>query len=420
VGAPKRLAAIAALCLAATGITTASATAQTTATQPTVLYASPHGTGTTCSKTEPCGLNAAKSRVEQLNKHMTADIDVDLYGGTYHAPLTFGPKDSGTDGYTVTWQAAPGQHPVISGADQIIGFTRYDGSIYRARVSATEASTGGQQLFVNGQRAELAQSDGPPPGLQVTSTGFYTTDDAYAEFTHQSQIQVVDNSDWKHESCPVQSITPATGGGSDINVLPSCWEANNLDVPNLGFPYNGSGLPAMDSISYVEDAYELLTQPGQFYLDKTSRYLYYIPEPGQNMATVNVELPTEQDLLTLQGTPGHLAPVNQNAPGTTYTGDSWQDYTDRNLGDLDNDIEATTDNGDSVSYTFTGTGLEVLAETYDDEGSFDAYVDGTQDTSQNFTEDTSGSTRLAQQVVYSVQGLPQGTHTVTLVKTGGT
>ncbi len=73
-----------------------------------------------------------------------------------------------------------------------------------------------------------------------------------------------------------------------------------------------------------------------------------------------------------------------------------------------------------MSYTFTGTGLEVLAETYDDEGSFDVYVDGKQDTSQDFTENTSGSTRLAQQVVYSVQGLSQGTHTVKIVKTGGT
>jgi hypothetical protein len=415
VGTPRRLAAIAALCLAATGITTASAAAQT-ATQPMILYASPHGTGMTCSKTEPCGLNAAKSRVEQLNRQMSANINVDLYGGTYHAPLTLGTKDSGSHGYIVTWQAASGQHPIISGADRISGFARYAGDIWRAPVSAAAASDGGQQLFVDGQRAELAQSAGAPAGLQVTSTGFYTTDSSYASFTNQSQIQVVDNSDWKHESCPVQSITAASGGGSDINILPSCWDANNLNVPNLGFPYNGSGLPAMDGISYVEDAYQLLTQPGQFYLG--DHYLYYIPRPGQNMATADVELPVQQSLLTVAGTPGHLTPVNQNA--ASYTGSGWTYYADRGLGDLGNDIEATTDNGDSVSYTFTGTGVEVLAETYDDEGGFDAYVDGKQDTSQSFTEDTSGSTRLAQQVVYSVQGLPRGTHTITLVKTGGT
>ena len=72
-----------------------------------------------------------------------------------------------------------------------------------------------------------------------------------------------------------------------------------------------------------------------------------------------------------------------------------------------------------MTYTFTGTGLEVLGETYQDEGSFNVYVDGKQDTRRSFTENTSGATRLAQQVVYSVNGLGHGSHTVKIVKTGG-
>ena len=424
-GTPKYILVFAGLCLAAGGftVTAGTAAAASRANPPVVLYASPGGTGTACGAASPCGLAGAKARVEQLDRTMTADIDVDLAGGTYRVPdgFTLAPADSGSNGHDVVWQAAPGQSPVISGADRVTGFTRYNASldIWRAPVSAAEAAAGGQQLFVNGQRAQLARSAGAPAGVQVTAAGFSTTDAAYASFTNQSQIQVVDNSDWKHESCPVQSITAAPGGGSDINIQPACWRANNLDVPNLGFPFNGSGLPAMSGISWVEDAYQLLTQPGQFYLDKTGRYLYYIPEPGQDMAAADVELPVSQSLLTLQGTPGHLAPVNQSAPGASYSG-GWQLSANRNLGDLDNEIEYTPNNGDSVSYTFTGSGLEVLSETNDDEGSFDVYVDGNQDTSQAFSENTSGSTRLAQQVVFSVQGLSPGTHTVKIVKTGGT
>jgi hypothetical protein len=414
---------------AAAATTATTATTAATATVPaqaaaTTLYASPDGSGTACTFVAPCGISAAKAAVEHRDRHMTGDIDVDLAGGTYHVPggLTLGPADSGSDGHRVIWQAAPGQHPVISGADKVTGFTEYDKAlnVWRAPLSAAEAQNGGQQLFVNGQRAQLAQSAGSPPGVEVTSTGFSTTDAQYASFTNQSQIEVVDNSDWKHESCPVQSITPAAGGGSDINILPSCWDANNVHVPNLGFPFNGSGLPAMSSISYVENAYQLLTQPGQFYVDQSGDYLYYIPKPGQDIKTADVELPVDQSLLSLQGTPGHLAPVNQNDPNAKYAGAGWQTFTDRNLGDLDNDIAATTENGDEVSYTFTGTGLEVLGETFSDEGTFDVYVDGKQDTSQTFTENTSGDTRLAQQVVYAVNGLSKGTHTVTIVKTGGT
>jgi hypothetical protein len=428
---PKRMIVLAGLCLAAGGLTAPAATVRAATVRqhaagdgrPAVLYAAPGGSGGACDASAPCSLAGARAAVERRDRDMTADIDVDLLGGTYRVPGGFrlGPADSGSNGYDVSWQAARGQHPVISGADRVSGFTEYDKGlgIWRARLPAAEASSGGQQLFVDGTRAELARSAGSPPGVRVTATGFSTTDPGYASITNQSQVQVVDNSDWKHESCPVQSITAAPGGGSDINIRPGCWQANNLSVPNLGFPYNGSGLPAMSGISWVQNAYQLLTQPGQFYLDKASDYLYYIPEPGQDMATADVELPVQQSLLTVAGTPGHLAPVNQDAPGATYAGTGWQDYTSRGLGDLDDDVEATTGDGDSVSYTFAGTGLEVLAETNDDEGTFNAYVDGRQDTSQDFTENTSGGTRLAQQVVYAVQGLAQGTHTVKVVKTGG-
>ena len=416
-----RIAGVLALSLAAGGLAAAASDAAA-APGPLTVYASPTGSGTACSAAAPCSLAQVKATVERSDQHMSADIDVDLHGGTYQLPSAFqlGPADSGTGGHNVVWQALPGQQPLFSGADRITGFSQYDAglNIWRAPITAAEAAAGGEQLFVNGARAELARSSGTPAGLSVTSTGFSSTDASYASFTNQPQIQVVDESDWKHESCPVSSITAASGG-SDINVLPSCWSANNTDVPNLGFPFNGNGLPTMSTITYLENAYQLLTQPGQFYLDKSSDYLYYIPSTGQNLATADVELPLQQSLLTLQGTPGHLAPVNQSAPGTSYSGSGWFLSTDRNDGDLDNEVEATGTNGDEVTYTFTGTGVEVLGETYQDEGTFDAYVDGVQDTSQSWTENTSGSTRFAQQVVYSVQGLSQGTHTVTIKKTGG-
>ena len=286
------------------------------AASPVTVYASPTGNGSACTSSAPCGLTGARALVETMNQNMTADIDVDLYGGVYRLPSTFqlGLADSGSNGHRVVWQAVTGQDPVISGASRITGFTQYDAglNIWRAPVGAAAAATGGRQLFVDGQRAQLARSTGAPAGLSVTSTGFFTTDASYVSFTNQSRIDVVDDNDWKHESCPVASISRASGG-ANINILPSCWNANHTNVPNPNFPFNGNGLPAMSGISYVQNAYQLLTQPGQFYLDTAADYLYYIPRAGQDMATADVELPLLQSLVTLQGSPGHLAPVNQNA-----------------------------------------------------------------------------------------------------------
>lgn len=128
-----------------------------------------------------------------------------------------------------------------------------------------------------------------------------------------------------------------------------------------------------------------------------------------------MELPVLEKLVDASGTPGHLTPVNDNDSNAMYTG-AWSTSTGRTYGDLNADVHAATTNGDSVSYTFTGTGLDVLSEVNSDEGGIDVYVDGTKTQSVS----AAGSTRLAQQVIASVSGLTKAQHTVKLVKTSGT
>jgi hypothetical protein len=381
----------------------------------TALYVSPTGTGTACSLAAPCALTEAQTLVRSMAPTMSADIDVDLLGGTYRLADTFqlGPQDSGENGYNVVYQAVPGQQPVISGAKQVTGWSLYDSSadIYRA---AVPVGTQSSQLFVNGARAQRARSALNPSGFTLSGSSFVTADPSYASFTNQSQIQIVDDNDWKQMRCPLSSITATASGGSSLNVNPSCFADNNTDVPNAGFPFNGSGLPALDGISWIENAYQLLTQPGQFYLDSGAGYLYYIPLSGQNMATADVELPQLQELVDLSGTPGHLTPQLYNASGASYTG-SWTANGDRPYGDLDNAVNYTTTNGDSATFSFTGTGIQVLSETNTDEGTIDVYVDGV----KTETVNAYSATRLAQQPIVDISGLSQGAHTVKLVKTGG-
>ena len=43
------------------------------------------------------------------------------------------------------------------------------------------------------------------------------------------------------------------------------------------------GLPA-----YIENAFELLDQPGEWYLDPRARMVFYIPRPGEDMLKLEV------------------------------------------------------------------------------------------------------------------------------------
>jgi len=112
---------------------------------------------------------------------------------------------------------------------------------------------------------------------------------------------------------------------------------------------------------------------------------------------------------------GGLTMVNDNGSGISYTG-SFSVSSNRGVGDYDNDVHYTRTNGDSIAYTFTGTGIDFISEKYSDEGQIDIYIDG----SLVQTVDASSSTRLIQQTLFSQSWSTPGSHTIKLVKKSGT
>jgi hypothetical protein len=107
--------------------------------------------------------------------------------------------------------------------------------------------------------------------------------------------------------------------------------------------------------------------------------------------------------------------VNDNSSAITYIG-SWSYSTNRGAGDFDNDVHYTATNGNSVSYTFTGTGVDVLGPKSSASGQFNVSVDGA--LIGTFSE--FANTYTPQAVIYSARHLTPGTHTIQLVKESST
>lgn len=84
-------------------------------------------------------------------------------------------------------------------------------------------------------------------------------------------------------------------------------------------------------------------------------------------------------------------------------------------GDYQNDLHATETDGDYVEYSFTGTGITLIAPKSASQGDIDVYVDDV------FKETVSAhhASRLTQQAVYSISGLANGAHTIKAVKKSG-
>lgn len=113
------------------------------------------------------------------------------------------------------------------------------------------------------------------------------------EFVYEMQIRP-----WTAPRCGVTAVSP---DGLTISVEPLCMARLGTPSSKSNVRWFLSGLP-----STIENAFELLTQPGTFYTDRTTLTLHYIPRPGEEFGTVSpsVVVPTLETLLVANGTDG--------------------------------------------------------------------------------------------------------------------
>jgi F5/8 type C domain/Right handed beta helix region len=274
----------------------------------TAVYVSPTGSDSaTGDSTHPfLTLQHARDYVRTIDTNMTNDINVILESGTYPLtqPLALTSADSGTNGHTITWKADTGATPVVSGGTTVTGWSTVSGSpsIYVAHVGAIDT----RQLYVNGVRQTRARSADNPSGFTKTSTGYTTTSSVYSTYTNQSNIEITSRWGWKLYRCPVQSIV-----GTTITMQQPCWNNANLQ----------SG-QEIQNPSWIENAYQLLDSPGEWYLDKSAGNLYYMPAAGVNMSTAQITVPVVEGLVNAIGT--LASPISNVAfTGITFSYSSW-------------------------------------------------------------------------------------------------
>ncbi|WP_243705949.1 RICIN domain-containing protein [Micromonospora sp. KC721] len=320
---------LAAFSTAALTATAVVASAAPASAAPTTLYASPSGTGTVCSSAQPCSLTAAQAAVRSLNDAMSDDIVVQLADGVYRlsAPLRLTADDSGSNGHTIVWRAAPSARPVISGARAVTGWSLADAgrNIWRANVGT---GIDARQLYVDGAVATRARVQVNRADFTASTVGMRFSNGALSylnNLANQNRVEMESVNSFTDRYSPVQSIS-----GNLITMQQPAWNNNNFGYDTFTSPHRAGPL-------YLTNAYEFLDVPGEWYLNPGTGVLFYIPLAGQNMSTVSVELPTQQSLVSIGGT--YDAPAHHiTFSGITFTGTSWlgpssnQGYVDQQTG----------------------------------------------------------------------------------------
>lgn len=274
------------------------------------IYVSPNGSDTQSgTKAHPL-LNLQHAIDLSRTEHISRIV---LRGGTYRltSPLRLTPADSGSAEHQLIIAAAPGEHPIISGAVRIDHWQEVDPVRNLWAAAVPPGITNSRQLYVDGVRA-LRTRGRIPVSLTETPTGYIASDATMSSWRNPSEIEFVytgGNSLWSETSeglgawteprCPVKAIQ-----GRVITMAEPCWDnstkrvmlPNGVRTANLVGPMSVGRRP-----EYVENAFELLGTPGQWYFDRPAHRIYYIPRSGETLGSADVEMPVLQTLVEGEG-----------------------------------------------------------------------------------------------------------------------
>ena len=236
---------------------------------------------------------------------LTGPVTVFLRGGRYplSETLLFGPADSGP----ITYAAYPGEQPVLDGGRRIEGWRVEEtdkGTVWVTDLPQVAAGTWYfRQLFVNGERRHRTRlpKEGfywiqDLPGLELAGSlvdNFFEGTDAFRaapgdirNWHNLTDVEVVAIHYWIGERMPIASFDP------DTSVVTSPRRSTFFLRDDVAFRY---------AKYYVENVYEALEEPGQWYLDRTTGRLTYMPMPGEDPETAEVFAPRIEQALKLEG-----------------------------------------------------------------------------------------------------------------------
>lgn len=250
-------------------------------------------------------LEAARDAVRALLRgNGVGPITVVIRKGEYHLsePFILTPDDSGTPGRPVIYSAYAGERPVICGGRRIEGWTQTkrtfqlpegarDRTVWTTSIpEVREGKWYFRQLFIDGVRAQRARTpnfgyyradgripDGKPLKLK------YRGSEIRKEWADHG-AELVEIEAWTAFRRPILSVDEETR----VATLPGSAGRFGREA---------------DARYYVENVPEALDESGEWYLDRETGTLSYMPLSTDNVPKAALIAPVLRKLVRLQGRP---------------------------------------------------------------------------------------------------------------------
>jgi len=234
-----------------------------------------------------------------------APVTVYLRAGTYYlsAPVQFGPSNSGTAAAPITYSAYGTEKPVISGGIKVA--PTWSTSSGNIQVATIAPNLKVDQLFLNGQRQVLARY----PNYDATKI----LDGHAADAISSTRVGL-----WANPTEGpgyIRALHDSQWGGNDFIITAKT--GTSVTYSWVGDNNRGSGMHA--TYRMVENIFEELDAPGEWFYRKSTGQLYFYPPAGTDLSTATIELASQDELLRVVGT-SSSAPVEYvTFKGLTFT-----------------------------------------------------------------------------------------------------
>ncbi len=238
-------------------------------------------------------LQRAQRAVRELAARGDEPIRVMVKNGVYYLdePLVFGPEDSGTESAPVVYRAEQEGGAVISGGMRLtLNWKLYREGIMQAQVPAVLSQTDKfeiDQLFVNGQRQPMARYPNYDPEARPYNGA------AADAFSPERAARWSDPTGGY-----IHAMHRAHWGGYHYRITGK--NAQN-EVSYEGGWQNNRQMGMHPKDRFVENIFEELDAPGEWYYNARTGTLYYWPAPGQEIASATFEVVRLRHLVEFRG-----------------------------------------------------------------------------------------------------------------------
>ncbi len=275
------------------------------------LYVAPNGNDSNPGTIESPfkTITRAQKAVRDIKKAKapTESITVFLRDGRYRIDklLVFTPKDSGAEKFPITWRSYQKEKAVISGGRNISGWKKKSKNLWQATVpEMKKGKLYFSSLFVNGRRAvrartpnkgylytagpiaRLAKKHGTIRKDDVTMFGFRFRKGDIRQWDNLEDVMVTFYHPWLASLHWVKEVDSRKGV---VRFRESVRKQLALEDPMSRYT--------------VENYYEALDAPGEWYLNRKTGILSYYPRDGEDMSKAVVTAPVVDSIIRIEGDP---------------------------------------------------------------------------------------------------------------------